>query len=70
MILQYPRHIFHIDLGDNLRTNTFRGCSTGSLLNDKKIKDIQEQLQHHNNVSQAARDFSLSRRTIMRVRDS
>ncbi len=40
------------------------------LLNDKKIKDIQEQLKHHDNVSQAARDFSLSRRTIMRIRDN
>jgi len=40
------------------------------LLNDKNIKNIQEQLKANNNVSQAARDFNLSRRTIMRVRDS
>ena len=40
------------------------------LLNDKNIKNIQEQLKANNNISQAARDFNLSRRTIMRIRDS
>jgi len=40
------------------------------LLNDKNIKNIQEQLKANNNISQAARDFNLSRRTIMRIRDN
>ncbi len=40
------------------------------ILNTKQKDEIKEQLAHNNNVSQAARDFNVSRKTIMRVRDS
>jgi len=39
------------------------------VLSQKQKDEIKEQLARHNNISQAARDFNVSRKTIMRVRE-
>mgnify|MGYP000324296377 CR=1 FL=1 len=40
------------------------------ILITKQKDEIKEQLARNNNVSQAARDYNVSRKTIMRVRDN
>ena len=40
------------------------------ILNTEQHYEIKNQLARNPNVSQAARDFNVSRQTIMRVRDS
>ena len=48
------------------------GVSLGrpKILNVEQHDEIKNQLAQNPNISQAARDFNVSRQTIMRVRDS
>ena len=39
-------------------------------LSDKQHDEIKNQLAQNPNISQAARDFNVSRQTIMRIRDN
>ena len=71
-VAEFERDLLIERTQSGLKRAKEEGVSLGRprILSGNKLDEVKKQLTQNSNISQAARDFKVSRQTIMRIRDS